>query len=126
MTTTGKLCKATTKDGEPCRCYAIEGGEFCYWHDPTKAAQRKEARAKGGRARHGRDLGSGGQERPTVKIDSLADVITVLAGELADVLRLERSISRARAVGYLCSVLATIYKDSELEQRIAALEAHTG
>jgi len=58
-----------------------------------------------------------------VAIQSLADVVTVLEGELNALLTLEVSISRARAVVYACQVLASIYTQSELEQRIAALEA---
>ena len=124
-TGTVNRCTATTKAGTRCQNPTLPGAAFCWWHDPARAGERAEARAKGGRARHGRTLGDlGNGERVT--IDSLADVIAVLAGELGEVLQLERSISRARAVGYLAGILATIYTQSELEQRIAALEARAG
>ena len=91
-------------------------------HDPAKAQERKEARSRGGRARHGRNLGHVHNGEP-VHIGELADVVKVLEAELNDLLTLEVSVSRARAVGYLCGVLVGAYKDSELEARIAALEA---
>ena len=115
-------CEATTKGGQPCQLVALPGSVFCWWHDPDRAGERAEARSKGGRARHGRSLGEVAGNGRQVKIDSLADVVQVLAGELGEVLTLERSISRARAVGYLCGVLAQIYTSSELEARLAALE----
>ncbi len=42
------------KAGQPCRGYAIEGSRYCFAHDPAKAAERAQARIKGGKARHGR------------------------------------------------------------------------
>ena len=124
-TATVNRCTATTKARARCQNPALAESAFCWWHDPALADARREARAKGGRARHGRTLGDlGNGERVT--IDSLGDVITVLAGELAELLSLERSISRARAVGYLCSILSGIYQTAELEARIVALETRAG
>ena len=124
-TSTINRCTAITKAGTRCQNPALGEDAFCWWHSPATAEQRKEARSRGGRARHNRSLGdlSNGER---VTIDSLADVMTVLGGELGEVLQLERSISRARAVGYLCGILANIYQASELEQRIAALEQRAG
>ena len=117
-----RLCEATNKDGGPCRGYAVTGSDYCFWHDPALADRRKLARTKGGRARHGRALGAVHRGQP-VHIAELADVVKVLEAELNALLTLEKSISRARAVGYLCGVLVKVYKDTELEARIVALEA---
>ena len=119
--TTANLCGATTRAGAPCRTYALTGSAFCWWHDPTRAEDRKEARSRGGHARHGRSIGKVGDVAP-VKIDSLADVVRVLERELNEVLHLDRSISRARAVGYLCQIASGIYQASELETRLQRLE----
>ena len=120
-----QFCKATTKAGAPCRMLCVGGSEYCFTHDPALAEKRKEARSRGGRARHGRRLGPVG-EGEYVAINSLTDVVRVLERELNEVLHLDRSISRARAVGYLCGIVSGIYKDSELEARLAALEAQVG
>ena len=117
-----RRCKATNKRGEPCQGWAGQGAEFCFAHDPARAAERKEARSRGGRARHGRRLADLGTGEP-VRVDDLGDVCELLARELGALLTLEVSVSRARAVGYLASVLASVYKDTELETRIRALEA---
>lgn len=86
------------------------------------ADRRKLARSKGGKARHGRTLGAVHDGDP-VHIGELADVVRVLEAEINALLTLEKSVSRARAVGYLCGVLVNVYKDTELAQRLADLEA---
>jgi len=91
-------------------------------HDPALAQERKEARSKGGRRRHGRRLADLGTGEP-VRVDDLGDVCALLARELGALLTLEVSVSRARAVGYLCGQLINAYQQTELEARIAALEA---
>ena len=113
-----------TKGGGRCQNYALAGRPFCFVHDPEKAQARKEARARGGRARHGRTLAHVHDGEP-VHIDSLADVAHVLEAELNALLTLEVSVSRARAVGYIAGVLVGVYKDTELEARIARLEEMT-
>ena len=123
-TSTAKTCKATTKAGQPCGGWAGASG-FCFSHDPARAAQRKEARARGGRARHGRRIGTVGADGQ-VTIEGLGDVVHVVTAEINTLLTLEKSIGRARAVGYLAGVLVTVYAQSELERRIAALEARIG
>ena len=59
-------------------------------------------------------------------IEGLGDVVHVVTAEINTLLTLEKSIGRARAVGYLAGVLVTVYAQSELERRIAALEARIG
>jgi len=119
------ICTGTTKRGTACQNPVLPGRTWCWWHDPERAEDRKLARSKGGRARHGRKLGPVG-EGEYVEIRDLGDVLRVLASELNVVLGLEKSISRARCVGYLAGIMANIYQASELEQRLAALEAQAG
>ena len=118
-------CKAMCKSGAACRMPCVSGSEYCFTHDPALAARRKEACSRGGRARHGRKLGPLA-EGEYVTINDLGDVVRIVERELNEVLHLDRSISRARAVGYLCGIVSGIYKDSELEARLAALEAQAG
>jgi hypothetical protein len=61
-----------------------------------------------------------------VAITSVADVLPVIERSVNDVLRLENSISRARAIGYLCGVAIKTLELSELAERVAALEAALG
>ena len=48
VVTTGRQCKAINKQGQPCGAFALARSNYCFHHDPTKAAERKAARSKGG------------------------------------------------------------------------------
>lgn len=123
--TASKKCKATNRRGEPCGAYAMEGSDYCYWHDPALAEERRKARAKGGHARHGRKIGSTGGADP-VEIETAADVLPVLSEEINELRKLERSVKRARAIGYLCGQVVRAFEVSELQTRVEALEAVLG
>ena len=89
-------------------------------HDPASAKERAEARAAGGRARHGRTLGTG--DNGPVTIETMADVVALLERAVNDTLALENSIARGRAVGYLAGALTRALQFAELEDRVTALE----
>ena len=74
---------------------ALPGSVWCWWHDPALADARKEARSRGGRARHGRKLGTTSMGDP-VEIHSLEDVSRLIVEEINMARGLEKSISRAR------------------------------
>jgi len=118
MTSTG--CQAVSRSGVACQARPVKGSAFCWSHDPALADLRAAARAAGGRARHGRTLTTGGT---AVQLGTVADVVHVLAGALGDVLTLENSLGRARAVAGLCTVAVRALELSELESRVAVLEA---
>lgn len=122
MVSTGKLCKAKTKKGEPCAGFAVGDGDYCFVHDPARAAERAAARRKGGQARHGRTLGTGQAAPETVSLRTVGELLTLLEEEAAELLRLERSVSRTRALVSLVSAAGGLIVDHELEQRITALE----
>ena len=122
MASTGSQCIATTKAGTRCRCYALAGEEFCWFHSPDKRQERKEARSAGGRARHGRELTDGDR----VKLASVADALGLLEREAGYLVALETSVSRARAVCYLVSVALKALEVGDLEERICALEQEFG
>jgi hypothetical protein len=84
-----------------------------------------EARRKGGAARHGRRIGPTGDNEP-VKLATLADVLALLERTAGDLLQLENSVSRGRALVSLAQAWADCYETSELEKRVAALEAARG
>lgn len=119
--TTGKQCEALNTRGEPCSTPALRGSRFCFHHDPANAVQRLAARAKGGKARHGRTIGPTAVGDP-VSVKSTADVVRLLEGEINSVLLLERSLNRARTVGYLALAALKAHELNELSDRVAALE----
>jgi hypothetical protein len=122
VSTSRQRCAATRIDGSPCGGYAVSKSVFCFAHDPLNAGAIAEARRRGGQARHGRRIGVTG-DAEAVALATLGDVLTLLERAVNDVLTLENSISRARALGYLAGAWGTLYESSELERRVAALEA---
>lgn len=121
-TASGQVCGATRKDGQSCAAYTVRGSAFCFAHCPERAADRREARSKGGRARHGRSVAGG--QGASVELRCLGDVVRLVERAMSDVLVLENSVARARAVGYLCGIAVKALQASELEDRIARLEDH--
>jgi hypothetical protein len=125
MVTTSKQCRAKNRYGEPCGAFAVNGSDYCYWHDPAKAKARAEARRRGGQARHGRKLGQTGglaerlEER---QFRTLADMIALLEVAVRQTLSLENSIARNRCLGYLARCWADLYQAGELEERVTMLE----
>jgi len=113
---TSKKCQATTEKGAPCRAYAITGSDYCFHHDPARTAERRQARSKGGRARHGRHIGPVGQSEP-VPLGTMADVAALLGRTINDTLKLENSLQRARAIGYLAGLLINALEMVVEEQR---------
>ena len=119
--TATNICTGTTKRGTRCQNPALPGSVWCWWHAPDKADDRREARSKGGRARHGRRLGTTNSGE-LVTISDLGDVVKLLERTINDALSLENSLSRANTIARLASVLCGIYQVSELEARITVLE----
>ena len=124
MTTTGKrTCAGYNRRGEPCGCAPLKSSDFCYFHDPAMADKRRASRAKGGHARHGRHLGDVAGDLDPVTIEKPGDVLPVLTDEINALRRLEVSVARARAVGYLCIAMVRAFDVTRLQQELAALKS---
>lgn len=121
VTTARTMCRGTRKDGTPCGGRPNASG-YCLAHDPARAGVAAAARRAGGYARHGRRIGAVGEDE-AVRLATLDDVLRLLEKAVNDVLTLENSINRARALGYLAGAWGTLYESSELEKRVEALEA---
>lgn len=121
VSTAKTMCQGIRKDGTPCGGSPNASG-YCIAHDPARAGVAAAARRAGGHARHGRHIGPVG-EGEAVRLATLDDVLGLLERAVNDVLTLENSINRARALGYLAGAWGTLYESSELEKRVAALEA---
>ncbi len=115
-------CEATTKSGQPCRGYAIEGSRYCFAHDPAKAAERAQAHIKGGKARHGRKLATVA-DLSNVDLGTTEGALTVLTLALRDTLALENSVARNRALGFLATAVLDSLRVVDLDARITAIEA---
>lgn len=113
-------CKSKNKNGKACLGYAITGSQFCFTHDPTRAAERARAHKKGG------------TNRPRANEIPFPENLNVKTGEgllvlmeqvMRDTWGLENSVARSRTLGYLAQIQKGVLAVGELEQRVAALEA---
>jgi hypothetical protein len=118
---TAPKCSATRRDGSPCNAYALSGSDYCYHHDPRLAARRRQARRKGGRARHGRQVGPVGAA-PNLPLATMSGVTDLLRHAINQALQLENSIARARTLGYLAGLLIKALDIASLEERVLLLE----
>jgi hypothetical protein len=120
-TPAGKKCQATTKKGAPCNAYAVSGSAYCFHHDPALAPQRKQARSKGGQARHSRRIGPVGQAQP-LPLNTTTDVVALLQWAIDQTRQLENSLHRNSTLGSLAGKLLKAFDKAALEERVADLE----
>ena len=118
----GGACHGTNRKGEACNAGTRAGSNYCFFHDPAMAEERQKARKRGGRARHGRKVGSTGEDFPPVCLDTVADVLSYLSQAANDLVRLENSVSRNRAMAQLASVAVSVLEVGQMEERLVALE----
>lgn len=51
-----RQCTGVKRDGSRCTATVEPPNEYCWWHDPANAEQRKRAAAKGGKSKPNREL----------------------------------------------------------------------
>jgi hypothetical protein len=121
-----RKCSFVKPDGTACRANAIASGDYCFFHDPTKATARKAAGAKGGR-RSRKPAAALPADTPDVRVEDVAGVVRLLAETISQVRKGGIDPKVANATGYLSSVLLRALEGSELarqiEEQAAALAA---
>lgn len=116
-----RRCAFRHPDGRPCGAPPLRDCAFCRMHDPAHAAEVEESR-KLGRQRQRRYVAIQG----SYDLDGLSsteDRLRVIEMVTLDILTLENTLARARTVGYLMGQADKLAKSSEMEERMAALEA---
>lgn len=114
-----RRCEKVKRSGERCAANAQSGSRWCFFHDPTKAAERTAARRAGGNAARTVVLSG---DVTDVPLESIADVVALLAETINRVRRLPLDTRVANCLGYLAGHMVTALKESDLEQRIVELE----
>ena len=114
-----KSCTATKGDGTACGAAALPGRSFCFFHDPAKAAARRQAQSAGGQANKMATLPA---DVPDVTVEDGADVVKLLGATINQVRRGEIDPRVANAVGYLSNIVLSATGQRELESRLAELE----
>jgi hypothetical protein len=115
----GGTCERVKDDGSKCRAPARQGSRYCFFHDPTKEIERKEAQQRGGRANHATVLAT---DAPDLPLKRLEDIAALYARIINLQLRGEVSPKEASSLGYNCSQLAKLLEASSIEKRLANLE----
>jgi hypothetical protein len=115
-------CEFIGSGGDRCNAPSLRGKRLCFAHEPSVAAQRHEARTRGGKSRS-----KPRQVLPLtagdMQLQSAGDVLALLGQTISQVRRGEVDGRIANAVGYLCSVGLRALEGAGLEARLAALEA---
>ena len=116
-----RRCQAARANGEPCQAAPQADSRFCWMHDPANAEAAAEARRLGGVRRKREGTGAGAYE-----IDGLTSVPQLrrlLEVAAFDILGLENSIARVRAIVAIVLAGAKLLETGELEERVKILEA---
>ncbi|MGD0253268.1 MAG: hypothetical protein ABSC01_11290 [Verrucomicrobiota bacterium] len=114
-----KSCTATKDDGTACSAASLPGSRFCFFHDPAKAAARRQAQSAGGLANKMATLPA---DAPDVKVEDGADVVKLLGATINQVRRGEIDPRVGNSVGYLANIILAATGQRELESRLAELE----
>jgi len=120
MKKAAKTCTAAKRNGTACQAAALPGSQFCFFHDPAKAAARRKAQSRGGLANKMATLPA---DAPDVKVEDGADVVKLLSETINQVRRGEIDPRVANAVGYLSNIVRAATGQREVESRIAELES---
>jgi hypothetical protein len=117
-------CQGTNTKGERCRAFPIRDSDFCVFHDPEYAEAVQEARRVGGMRR---------RKEVTVAVafdfeglESIPRIRRLLEIAAADLLGMETTLGKVRAMGYVAQVAVTLLEKGEHEERLEAIEAVLG
>lgn len=116
-------CKARTQSGQPCRMNADKKSGYCFAHNPARAAERAQARKRGGLNRGTPHAGD--PATIPANIGSLEDAGKILNYVLAELLVMENGIARARALLAAYEMYLKSIEQTEVIKRLEALEART-
>ncbi len=116
-------CVATTRDGQPCQADAIQGSQFCLFHDPARAQDQTEARREGGRASRKPTVVLTAPDAGDCPLDTVCHVKTLLGDTIRHVRTGQLDPKVANTVGYLAGILLKAVEVGELESRLATLES---
>ena len=119
MESTKQSCQGVTSDGLQCQAAAIRGSDFCFFHDPSKEVERREAHAAGGRQNRMKTLDTATSD---VKIKDCGDVAALLSETINQVRKGLIDPRIANSVGYLANITVRVLSQNELEDRITKLE----
>jgi len=114
---TTRICAGTRADRSPCTARVMGSGAYCFAHDPTRSAERRAARARGGQNR------STAARTEKLIPALLRPVLDGLLGVFNDLKEGKGDPRRATAAAGVARAIVAVYTSATLEERVAALEA---
>jgi hypothetical protein len=115
-----RTCAKVKADGNRCGARALNGAEFCFFHDPASVQERAAASRRGGEKNRARVLPSDTSDFP---LSGAGDAAALLGRTVNQVLRGELDPRVANTVGYLIGLQIRALDAGKLEERLAGLEA---
>lgn len=119
-------CKAIKADGQRCTAKAMQGSDYCFFHDPTKKDEAKEAQSRGGQSKTVLCTvkpwrGQPGQTM-VIRTPTPEEIVNLLADTIDEVKTGQVDPKVANAVGYLSGVMLKALQYEALEERLQAIE----
>lgn len=118
-----RRCKAKTVAGSPCSAMPVRADGYCYWHSPALKTERDEARRRGGTARSNE---SRARKRLPKAVMTAGEIQGLVGQVLRGVVAGDVEPAIGNCVANLARSLVTVREATELEERIAELEARAG
>jgi hypothetical protein len=115
-------CEAIAKSGSRCSRPALAGGRHCLMHSPEHAEMRLEAARRGGKAR-ANSVRAKKLLPATLTAEELGSVMSKL---LLDVIQGNVSPKIGTAAATITRALLEVRTTTEIETRLAELEARAG
>lgn len=119
MKATKRQCERLKPDGARCQAAALPDSDFCFFHDPLKEDERREAQAAGGRQNRMKTLGA---SAPDIAVRDCKDVVALLSETINQVRKGIIDPRIANSVGYLANQMVRVLAQNDLEDRIGKLE----
>jgi hypothetical protein len=112
-------CAGIRADGQPCTSTAVGASGYCFAHDPDRAAERDDARRRGGENRS-----NSARLRGLVPPRLLA-TFDALEDAMAEVHDGRLDPRQANAMASLARAMVAVLQAGELEERVRQLEARS-
>jgi len=115
-------CEFENTNGKSCGAPALTGSKFCFFHDPSQAAKRKQAQSAGGLASSEGRSGSEWQEVEPLGLDTIEGIVQLVTEQLNELRGLEPSPRKGTSIFYGVGLLLRLYEVKVLERRLSEME----
>jgi len=112
-------CKHKKENGEQCNSSAMNGSNYCYFHNPTiSKEEKKDTQARGGKNRKAILK----ESLPEIKIKKVSDITLLLVNTINQVRIGKMDAKIANCIGFLSDKLIKTMEVSNLEERLKKIE----